>query len=70
MAATKRHGEGNGSTDWLPSVSNEKHLKNRNDSATNANTTIIQLGKGEIHSMNQSNSPGPSSIKMYQQQAG
>ena len=66
LGVTKRHGEANSSNKWLPQVGNEKSTKNRNGGQNN--TTTIQIGKGEIQITNQANSPGPSSIKMYQNQ--
>lgn len=69
MGMTKRHldNTGNGSSKWLPAVSNEKKMRGQNAQASATHT--IQIGKGEIQITNQAQSPGPSSIKMYQQQA-
>ena len=67
MGVTKRNlqGENANSSKWLPAVSNEKKL--RGQAAAVSNTHTIQIGKGEIQITNQAQSPGPSSIKMYQQ---
>ena len=65
MGMTKRHLDNNGSSKWLPAVSNEKTMRGQAAQANNTHT--IQIGKGEIQITNQAQSPGPSSIKMYQQ---
>lgn len=58
------------STKWLPSVSQEK-TSNTKTNRTNAaaKTTKLQIGNNEIAVTNQAQSPGPSSIKMYNAQA-
>ena len=69
MGMTKRHNmqqDANGSSKWLPTVPGDKKI--RGAQAQNSNTHTIQIGKGEIQIMNQAQSPGPSSIKMYAQQ--
>ena len=46
MGMTKRHLDNNGSSKWLPAVSNEKKMRGQG-AAANA-THTIQIGKGEI----------------------
>ena len=53
MGMTKRHldNTGNGSSKWLPAVSNEKKMRGQNAQANATHT--IQIGKGEIQITNQ-----------------
>ena len=69
MGLTKRHVNADGSSKWLPQVAGNDKKPGNASGGGQAATTTIQIGKGEIHVTNQAQSPGPSSIKMYQSNA-